>query len=81
MIDMSTYTDLHGDVARPARENQSETEKGSVEEGTRYLGEDEMERSTPPSGPFVLMLPPTIIGFRFHDKKWSKCSISRLVQR
>jgi hypothetical protein len=59
MIDLSTYRKMH---------------PGS-EEGTRNTrvyqeGVEDLEE--PPENPFLILLPATIRGFRFHDKKWSK---------
>lgn len=36
------------------------------------LGEAAMNDSSPPPEPFLLLLPAEILGFGFHDKKWSK---------
>jgi len=35
------------------------------------LTNDELENDEPPSGAFTLMLPATIKGYGFHNKKWS----------
>lgn len=60
MIDMNAYRELHGDG--------SPTYTRSVQEpfDLKLIVGDE-----PPPGHFLLLLPPTIKGFGFHDKKWS----------
>lgn len=59
MIDLNTYRQMHNDESRlpPQRDD---------------LGQDAMEYNNPPEGPFALLLPANILGFGFHDKKWSK---------
>ncbi len=39
------------------------------------LGPEAMESDEPPDDSFVLLLPAEILGFGFHDKKWSKKSL------
>jgi hypothetical protein len=58
MIDMETYKLMHdAEGASPPRFE---------------LDHEAMQRDNPPVGPFVLLLPVSIRGFGFHDKKWSK---------
>lgn len=35
------------------------------------LGHEVMSKDHPPDDPFPLLLPAEIIGFGFHDRKWS----------
>lgn len=60
MIDLRAYNELHG-------EPDDVSEDGDEEPHTVLREQDD-----PPPGPFLLLLPPTIKAFRFHDKKWSK---------
>lgn len=64
MIDMETFNALHGeeDEAR----NQADTLPWRGD-----LGQEQLQAEDPPHGNFILLLPPTIKAFRFHDKKWS----------
>lgn len=61
MIDMNTYKVMHGD------------EEGSNPRDE--LPENEMRAETLPAEPFVLLLPATIRGYGFHNKKWSKSNL------
>lgn len=63
MIDMATYNAIHG------KDKATETQ-ASKNFRRDDLGTEIMSKSDPPAGPFVLLLPPTIPAFRFHDKKW-----------
>jgi hypothetical protein len=58
MIDLSTYRKMHPE---------------SVEdnESTRVYQEGIESQEHPPAEPFLVLLPATVRGFRFHDKKWS----------
>ena len=58
MVDMEAYKLMHGSDDDPTTRNE--------------LSDDAMESDEPPSGSFILMLPATIHGYGFHDKKWSK---------
>jgi hypothetical protein len=58
MIDDATYKLMHGAEA--------------VDEYGEELDEESMRAEEPPADPFVLLLPATIRGFGFHNKKWSK---------
>jgi hypothetical protein len=60
MVDMETYKLMHSD--------------GDEDEKTwRYeLDEAVMNSNEIPKEPFVLLLPATIKGFGFHNKKWSE---------
>lgn len=61
MIDMATYNELHGEDDQAKKDSRRDD-----------LGVEAMRKDDPPAGPFILMLPPTIPAFRFHDKKWRK---------
>ncbi|KAK4167517.1 P-loop containing nucleoside triphosphate hydrolase [Cladorrhinum sp. PSN259] len=60
MVDVNAYRELHGD-------DGSEADILSFRE---YLAPELMDADEPPPGLFVQLLPPTIRGFGFHDKKW-----------
>lgn len=62
MIDMETHRELHSETPRP-------------DPAPHDLSDEAMNAEKPPGTPFLLLLPPTILGFHMHDKKWSKCSI------
>lgn len=66
MVDMAAYKDLHHQDPR------------EMDPDREYLGALEMSKNEPPPGPFILMLPTEIIGFGFHDKKWSMASLKPL---
>ncbi|ETS73988.1 hypothetical protein PFICI_13854 [Pestalotiopsis fici W106-1] len=59
MIDTVTYHELHEKAASQRAENS-----------TTRLSQELMDSETPPEGSFVLLLPPRILGFGMHDKKW-----------
>jgi hypothetical protein len=56
MVDIGTYRQMHPDAI-------------SVHEESDVIRVDGI---TPPEGSFLFILPPTIRGYGFHDKKWSK---------
>ena len=58
MIDLATYRQMHSDEHHPPQRDE--------------LGPAAMDDDEPPGGPFTLLLPASILGFGFHDKKWSK---------
>jgi hypothetical protein len=60
MVDTETYKLMHS--------NEDEQASRSS------LSEEALQAPDPPEGSFALMLPPTIKGFGFHNKKWSKPS-------
>jgi hypothetical protein len=62
MVDDITYKLMHGD------------DDDEASEGREELDEDSMRCDDLPEEPFVLLLPATIRGYGFHNKKWSKCS-------
>ncbi|KAB8225697.1 hypothetical protein BDV33DRAFT_230164 [Aspergillus novoparasiticus] len=62
MVDMQMYQQIHVDNNPPVRE---------------YGGPDVTE-AIPPNDPFLLLLPATIHGFGFHDKKWRTLSVKHL---
>jgi hypothetical protein len=59
MVDMVTYGELHPDND-PLEERE-------------YLDDDAMEAEEPPNANFVSLLPSTVHGFGFQDKKWRGC--------
>jgi|SRR5437667_1267924 len=67
MVDILTYRDLHQDKnARQPADDASDLEPGA------------MEQDDPPPEPFVLLLPPKIMGFGLHDKKWRTLHVQHL---
>jgi hypothetical protein len=62
MVDDTTYKLMHGD-----RDEELEEYREVLDEGSMHA--DEL-----PAEPFVLLLPATIRGYGFHNKKWSKSS-------
>jgi hypothetical protein len=60
MIDFNTYRQMHPDKVPPASRT-TDVEQHSID----------MNSDEPPGGPFCMLLPPTILGYGFHDKKWS----------
>lgn len=58
MIDMVTYRELHPE------EDALETRE--------YISDEQMESDEPPAGDTLLVLPVTVHGFGFQDKKWRK---------
>jgi hypothetical protein len=58
MVDMEAYKLMHGRDDDPTTQSE--------------LSNNELENDEPPSGAFTLMLPATIKGYGFHNKKWSK---------
>jgi hypothetical protein len=57
MVDMKTYKLMHGDGETPAARKE--------------LSKEDMNAEALPAEPFVLLLPATIRGYGFHNKKWS----------
>jgi hypothetical protein len=62
MVDDTTYKLMHGD-----RDEE-------LDEDREVLDEESMHADELPAEPFVLLLPATIRGYGFHNKKWSKSS-------
>lgn len=60
MVDDVTYKLMHGEG--DDEENMEDRE---------LLDEGRMSTEEPPEDPFVLLLPATIRGYGFHNKKWS----------
>lgn len=63
MIDLNTYRQMHNDESRLPPQKDD-------------LGQEAMDYDRPPGGPFALLLPANILGFGFHDKKWSKSTLN-----
>ncbi|CAG8377073.1 unnamed protein product [Penicillium salamii] len=64
MVDMITYRQLHTEDDTP--------------EDREYLSDGEMEAEEPPDKTFLLLLPTTIHGFGFQDKKWRLLFVSQI---
>ncbi|KAF2833898.1 P-loop containing nucleoside triphosphate hydrolase protein [Ophiobolus disseminans] len=67
MIDMTTYKLMHGDEGDeepPAPRNE--------------LPEHEMRAEVYPAEPFILLLPATVRGYGFHNKKWSRLLVKHI---
>lgn len=64
MIDHSTYRQMHPQQAPPASPRDPNTSQEAVN----------MDSEEPPTGVFCILLPPTMLGYGFHDKKWSTYS-------
>ena len=58
MVDAEAWKLMHG------RDNDPTTQS--------ELSSEELENDEPPGGAFTLMLPATIKGYGFHNKKWSR---------
>ncbi|KAL4986817.1 P-loop containing nucleoside triphosphate hydrolase protein [Aspergillus falconensis] len=61
MVDAKTYHHVHSESAPEA--------------GRSYLSKDEHDQELPPDETFQILLPATIPGFGFHDKKWISVSV------
>jgi hypothetical protein len=62
MIDFNTYRQMH-----PSKFTQPLASDAEM----REQGVD-MSSNDPPSEPFCILLPATMSGYGFHDKKWSE---------
>jgi hypothetical protein len=58
MMDIGTYRELHAKDRPPVTDGD--------------LPEDVINQEEPPSGSFLPLLPPKIMEFGLHDKKWSR---------
>ena len=65
MIDIYTYKTLHASSTLANRNLRAD------------LNKETMARNEPPEGDFVLLVPPTIIGYNLRLKKWGKSGESR----
>ncbi|KAL4786979.1 P-loop containing nucleoside triphosphate hydrolase protein [Aspergillus varians] len=64
MLDAKTYRSVHTNIInKPTRS---------------YLSTDIHDGECPPDDTFQLLLPPTIQGFGFHDKKWISVSVENI---
>ncbi|KAK1598343.1 uncharacterized protein LY79DRAFT_286389 [Colletotrichum navitas] len=68
MVDMEMYNTLHS----------SDDEQEEAPTSTQTLAYEVMCRDEPPSGHFLLLLPPTILGFGMHDKKWRTLQVEHI---
>ncbi|KAF2738895.1 P-loop containing nucleoside triphosphate hydrolase protein [Polyplosphaeria fusca] len=59
MVDLATYHQLHPEAAEPQQNDETLLENGD----------------SPPEGDFLLLLPPSIKGYGFHDKKWTRLPV------
>ena len=66
MVDIKTHKELHA------------KEQGNDGPGQDDLGKELMDSDTPPEDPFVLLLPPKILGYGLHDKKWRSLLVKHL---
>jgi len=57
MVDAEAYKLMHG------RDDDPTSKSG--------LSSEELKKDEPPGGAFTLMLPATMKGYGFHNKKWS----------
>ena len=62
MIDFPTYRQMHTKKFPQPMATDAEMEEQGIQ----------MSRDDPPLDPFCLLLPSTMPGYAFHDKKWSK---------
>jgi len=60
MVDMQTYKHLH---------DEPDTHTATDPDA---LDLDLMDSDSPPDDEFAIQLPPRILGFGLHDKKWSE---------
>ncbi|KAI1752740.1 P-loop containing nucleoside triphosphate hydrolase protein [Xylaria castorea] len=65
VVDIGTYKELH------AKDQK-------VTNARDDLGEEAMNLEEPPKDPFLLLLPPKILGFGLHDKKWKNLFVKHL---
>ena len=63
MVDTATYKEMHDSDEDPIMSE---------------LSDEQLQSDEPPDGDFVLLLPHTIRGYGFHNKKWSKFDSSSL---
>jgi hypothetical protein len=61
MIDFNTFRQLHPQKEPPALPQPGEVRQHGID----------MNSDEPPGGAFCTLLPPTMLGYGFHDKKWS----------
>jgi hypothetical protein len=66
MVDMNTYKLMH-------EEKDDDEEEAKAPAPREELSDAEMYADAPPAEPFALLLPPSIRGYGFHNKKWSRC--------
>ncbi|KAI0139830.1 AAA family ATPase [Xylariaceae sp. FL1272] len=60
MVDMRMYNELH-----------TETDESKAEENEKHaLAAEYLDSDEPPDDTFVYLLPDTVVGYGFHDKKW-----------
>ncbi|KAI4616840.1 hypothetical protein J4E83_006421 [Alternaria metachromatica] len=64
MVDAEAWKLMHG------RDNDPTTQS--------ELSSEELENDEPPGGAFTLMLPPTIKGYGFHNKKWNTLLVEHI---
>ncbi|KGO38601.1 ATPase, AAA-type, core [Penicillium expansum] len=64
MVDMATYRELHPEEHAP--------------EEPEYLNNETMRAEEPPDDQFLLLLPITVHGFGFQDKKWRLLFVSHI---
>ena len=65
MIDYRTYRQMH-----PSKFQQPMASDAEMKEQGIDMSSDEA-----PNDLFCILLPPTMVGYAFHDKKWSEYSV------
>ncbi|KAI1500278.1 P-loop containing nucleoside triphosphate hydrolase protein [Biscogniauxia marginata] len=65
MIDMETY-------------HQGHSKEGDTHRRQDALEHVDLDRDDPPSDEFTIMLPPKILGFGLHDKKWKNLLVEHI---
>ncbi|KAL2799686.1 P-loop containing nucleoside triphosphate hydrolase protein [Aspergillus keveii] len=65
MVDSRIYHHVHSE--------------STPEAGRHYLSKDEHDQEQPPDQPFQILLPATIPGFGFHDKKWISFPVEEIL--
>jgi hypothetical protein len=58
MVDMATYRYMHSEDDEVTKQSE--------------ISDEQFKSSEPPEGSFALMLPATIKGYGFHNKKWGQ---------
>lgn len=66
MVDISMYHQLHSSDDQHPRDQRDDLRPGEIDD------------DAPPGGYFILLLPPDILGFGFHDKKWRRLLVEHI---
>ncbi|KAH8792357.1 AAA family ATPase [Hyaloscypha sp. PMI_1271] len=70
MIDLKTYRELH----------KSNKPNSTDEAPPDDLGEEAMEKDSPPDATFLYLVPPTIKGYNLKRKKWLELQVDRIAE-